>query len=122
LKSLEGDPIVDSSLSVVNENSSFCGDDFISYEVSTYLGTRSSIDIEKSIATVNILSRTTDLGVSNIVADVAVSLEEKTGVRSGPNTTTGVLHQPTLERSVSGIVGRSVFDIDCTLLWGFTSV
>jgi len=26
----------------------------------------------------------TDLGVSNIVADVAVSLEEETGVRSGP--------------------------------------
>jgi len=78
LKSLEGDPIVDSSLSVVNENSSFCGDEFISYEVSTNLGTKSSIDIEKSIATVNIVSRTTDLGVSNIVADVAVSLEEKT--------------------------------------------
>ena len=105
LKSLESDPIVDSSLSVVNENSSFCGDEFISYEVSTNLGIKSSIDTEKSITTVNIVSTTTNLGVSNIVADVAVSLVEKTGVRSGPNTTTGVLHQPTLERSVTGIVG-----------------
>ena len=91
LKSLESDPIVDSSLSVVNENSSFCGDEFISYEVSTNLGIKSSIDTEKSITTVNIVSTTTNLGVSNIVADVAVSLEEKTGVRSGPNTTPGVL-------------------------------
>ena len=81
---LEGDTIVDSSLSVANENSSFCREEFISSEVSTDLGTRSSIDIEKSIATVNIAARVTDLGVSNEVTDEAVSLEEETGVRSGP--------------------------------------
>jgi len=38
--------------------------------------TRSSIEIDKSIATVNITARATDLDVSNIVADVAVSLEK----------------------------------------------
>ncbi|ESW08852.1 hypothetical protein PHAVU_009G079600 [Phaseolus vulgaris] len=116
LISLEGDPIIDSSLSVASENISFCGDEFIGSEVSADLGTRSSIDIEKSTA------RATDLGVSNVVADVAVSLEEETGVRSGPKPTTGALHQPTLERSVSGTVGRSVFELDCNPLWGFTSV
>ncbi|XP_027902727.1 protein phosphatase 2C 50-like [Vigna unguiculata] len=122
LISLEGDPIIDSSLSVVSENSSFCGDEFISSEVSADLGTRSSIEIEKSITTVKIAARATDLGVSNVVADVAVSVEEETGVISGPEPTTGVLHQRTLERSVSGTVGRSVFELDCTPLWGFTSV
>jgi len=89
--SLEGDPIVDSSLSIANENSSFCRDEFINSKIFAYLVTRSSIDIDKSIANVNITARATDLCVSNIVADVAVSLEEETGVRSGPNTTPGVL-------------------------------
>jgi len=83
LISLEGDPIVDSSLSIANENNSFCRDEFINSKVFADLVTRSSIEIDKSIATVNIIARATDLGVSNIVADVAVSLEEETGVRSG---------------------------------------
>ncbi|XP_047158931.1 protein phosphatase 2C 77-like [Vigna umbellata] len=122
LISLEGDPIIDSSLSVASENSSFCGDEFIGSEISADLGTRSSIEIEKSINTVKIAARATDLGVSNVVADVAVSVGEETGVISVPEPTTGVLHQLTLERSVSGTVGRSVFELDCTPLWGFTSV
>jgi len=88
LISLEGDPIVDSSLSVANENKSFCRDEFINSKVFADLVIRSSIDIDKSIATVNIVASATDLGVSNIVADVAVSHEEETRVRSGPNTTT----------------------------------
>jgi len=91
LISLEGDPIVDSSLSIANENSSFCRDEFINSKIFADLVTISSIDIDKSIVTVNITARATDLGVSNIVADVAVSLEEETRVRSGPNTTPGVL-------------------------------
>ncbi|WVZ18824.1 hypothetical protein V8G54_006146 [Vigna mungo] len=109
-----GDAIIDSSLSVASENSSFCGDEFIGSEISADLGTRSSIEIEKSINTVKTAARATDLGVSNVVADVAVSVEEETGVISGP--------EPTTERSVSGTVGRSVFELDCTPLWGFTSV
>ncbi|TKY74885.1 phosphatase 2C 16 [Spatholobus suberectus] len=129
LISLEGDPIIDSSsLSVASENSSVCGDEFISSEVFSDLGTTSSIDIKKSMAAFKIAARAADLGESNVEADVmseplvvAVNLEE-TGVRSGPRPTTGVLHQPTLERSVSGTVGRSVFELDCTPLWGFKSV
>ncbi|KAL5189874.1 Protein phosphatase 2C 16 [Glycine soja] len=122
LISLEGDPIIDSSsLSVASEHSSICGDEFISSEVSSDLGTTSSKDIGKSISTVKIAARATDLSMSNVEADVAVSLEE-TGVRSGSKPTTGVFHQLTLERSVSGTVGRSVFELDCTPLWGFTSV
>lgn len=122
LISLEGDPIIDSSsLSVASEHSSICGDEFISSEVSSDLGTTSSIEIGKSVSTVKIAARATDLGASNVEVDVAVSLEE-TGVRSGQTPTTGVFHQLTLERSVSGTAGRSVFELDCTPLWGFTSV
>ncbi|CAJ1973555.1 unnamed protein product [Sphenostylis stenocarpa] len=120
LISLEGDPIIDSSLSAASENSGFCGDEFISSAAD--LGTTSSTDIENSISTVKIAAGATDLGASNVVKDVAVSLEEETRLRSDPKATTGVLHQQTLERSVSGTVGRSVFELDCTPLWGFTSV
>nr|KYP38521.1 Protein phosphatase 2C 16 [Cajanus cajan] len=130
LISLEGDPIIDSSsLSVASENSSVCGDEFISSEVSSDLGTASSVDIVKNLSAVKIAARAADLGESNVEGNVmsdplavAVSLEEEAGVRSSPTPTTGVLHQLPLERSVSGTVGRSVFELDCTPLWGFTSV
>lgn len=129
LISLEGDPIIDSSsLSVASENSSVCGDEFMNSEIASDFGT-SSIDLEKSISTVKIAARAADSGGSNVEADVmseplavAVSLEEEAGVRSTLEPTTGVLHQLPLERSVSGTVGKSVFELDCTPLWGFTSV
>ncbi|RDY09544.1 Protein phosphatase 2C 16, partial [Mucuna pruriens] len=124
---IEEDDLI--SLEVASENSSLCGDEFISSEVSSDLGTTSSIDIEKRISAVKIAARAADMGESNVETDVkseplavAVSLEEETGVRSDPKPTTGVLHQLPLERSVSGTVGRSVFELDCTPLWGFTSV
>ncbi|KAL2346572.1 hypothetical protein Fmac_000572 [Flemingia macrophylla] len=129
LISLEGDPIIDSSsLSLASENSSVCGDEFVSSEVSSDLGT-SSVDVARSISAVKIAAGAADLGVSNVEGNamvdplaVAVSLEEELGVTSIPKPNTGALHQLPLERSVSGTVGRSVFELDCTPLWGFTSV
>ncbi|XP_061374842.1 protein phosphatase 2C 16-like isoform X2 [Gastrolobium bilobum] len=128
--SLEGDPIIDnSSLSIASENSSVCGDEFLSSDFTSDFGTTSSIDIDKSISAVKIIARAADLGESNVEADimseplaVAVSLEEETGIRSGPKPTTVFLHQIPLEKGVSGIFGRSVFELDCTPLWGFTSM
>ncbi|XP_027353989.1 protein phosphatase 2C 77 isoform X3 [Abrus precatorius] len=128
--SLDGDPVVDSFyFSVASESSSVCGDEFNSSEVSSDLGTASSTDIEKSISAANIVAGATDMGRSNVEVDImneplaeAVSLEEEIGVRSGPKPTTAVLNQRPLERAVSGTVGRSVFELDCTPLWGFTSM
>ena len=129
--SLEGDPIVDSScsLSVASENSSICGDEFINSEATPDLGARSSIDIEKSICAVDVVARAADLGESNVEVDimseplsVAVSLEEEAVVGSGLKPTTVVLHQLPLEKGVSGTGGRSVFELDCTPLWGYISL
>ncbi|QHN94358.1 hypothetical protein HN873_061485 [Arachis hypogaea] len=127
--SLEGDPIIDSScsLSAASENSSIC-DEFINSEANPDLGTRSSVDIGKSMCTVDAVARAADLGESNYEADimseplnVAVSLEEAV-VGSVTKPTTVVLHQLPLEKVVAGTGGRSVFELDCTPLWGFISL
>ena len=53
---------------------------------------------------------------------VAVSLEEESGVRSGPKSSAVDLHQLPQEKGVSGTVGRSVFELDYTPLYGFISL
>ncbi|XP_061355871.1 protein phosphatase 2C 50-like isoform X2 [Gastrolobium bilobum] len=129
--SLEGDQIIDSSCShsAVSENSSVYGEEFISFDATSDVGTLSSIDIEKSICAVNIVAQAADLGESNVDTDtmseplaVAVSLEEETGVGSGLNPSTAVLQQLPQEKGVSGTLARSVFELDYAPLWGFISM
>nr|AJF34633.1 putative negative ABA regulator protein [Populus euphratica] len=125
--SLEGDPILDSSLSVTSETSSLCGEDLLSLETTSEVGTLSSVEIKKSIGGVDIVAKTADLGDSNVdtvVSDpssVAGSVEEEVGDGSDAKTSSVVL-QLTLERGTSGTVSRSVFEVDYVPLWGFTSV
>nr|CAM84281.1 abscisic insensitive 1B [Populus tremula] len=127
--SLEGDPILDSScsLSVASETSSLCGEDLLSLETTSEVGTLSSVEIKKSIGGVDIVAKTADLGDSNVdtvVSDppsVAGSVEEEAGDGSDAKTSSVVL-QLTLERGTSGTVSRSVFEVDYVPLWGFTSV
>lgn len=130
--SLEGDPIIYSTLSIASENSSVCGDEFFSSEDNSDFRTRSSMDsmdIDKNISSVEVVARVAAFEDSNVEADimseplaVASSLGDETGVRSVPVPTTAVLHQLPLEKGVSGTVGRSVFELNCTPLWGFTSL
>ncbi|XP_004501450.1 protein phosphatase 2C 50-like [Cicer arietinum] len=127
--SLDGDPIIYStSLSVASESSSVCRDEFISSEDNSDFGTRSSMVIDKSISAVKIVAP--GLDESNVEADVlseplvavTVSLGDKTDIRSVSMPTTVILHQLPLDKAVSGTVGRSVFELDCTPLWGVTSI
>lgn len=130
--SLEGDPIIYSTLSIASENSSVCGDEFFSSEDNSDFRTRSSMDsmdIDKNISSVEVVASAAVFDDSNLEADImseplaaAPSLGDETGVRSVPRPTTAVLHQPPLEKGVGGTVGRSVFELDCTPLWGFTSL
>ncbi|XP_027329632.1 protein phosphatase 2C 16-like isoform X2 [Abrus precatorius] len=130
--SLEGDQVVDSScsLSAVSENSSVCGEESFSFDAASDVGTPCSTDVEKSICAVNIVApQAVGLGESNADTDimseplaVAVSLEEETGVGSCPKPSTVVLNQFPQEKGVSGTVGRSVFELDYTPLWGFISL
>ncbi|CAK7352878.1 unnamed protein product [Dovyalis caffra] len=127
--SLEGDPILDSycSLSVASETSSLCGEDFLSFEANSEVGTPSSVDIEKSFGVVDVITKTADLRDSNVDAivndpfSVAGSVEEEVGDGSDAKTSAVVLLS-TLERRTSGTVSRSVFEVDYLPLWGFTSV
>ncbi|AES73426.1 putative protein-serine/threonine phosphatase [Medicago truncatula] len=127
--SLEGDPIIYSTLSVTSENGSVCGDEFFSAEDNSYFRARSSMDIDKNISSVEIVARAAVIDESNVETDimseplaVALSIGDETGVRSVPLPTTVALHQLPLKKGVSGTVGRSVFELDCTPLWGFTSL
>ncbi|KDP34066.1 hypothetical protein JCGZ_07637 [Jatropha curcas] len=128
--SLEGDPIFDSScsLSVASETSSLCGDDFLGFEATSDIGTPSSVDIGKSICSVDVISNATHLVESNVETEavgdsvsVAVSLEEENGDESDLKPSAGVF-QMALEREVSGTVQRSVFEVEYVPLWGFTSI
>ncbi|KAJ0031483.1 hypothetical protein Pint_13746 [Pistacia integerrima] len=126
--SLEGDQILDScSLSVASETSSLCGEDYLGFESTSEVGTLSSIDIEKSICSVDIIAKANDLGesvVTEIVSDalaVPVTLKEEIG--DGPNQkSSSILLQMAFEKGLSGNIGRSVFEVAYVPLWGFTSV
>ncbi|KAI9191151.1 hypothetical protein LWI28_004314 [Acer negundo] len=114
--SLEGDRILD-NCSVTSETSSLCGEDYLSMEAITDVGTLSSIDIQKSICSEDIISKVSDLGEPN----VAVSLDEE--IRDGPKSKpSSAVLQLAFEKGVSGTVGRSVFEVNYVPLWGFTSV
>jgi protein phosphatase 2C len=87
------------------------------------------MDIDKNISSVEIVARAAVFDKSNVEAGimseplaVALSLGDETGVKSDPMPTTVVLHPMPLEKGASGTVGRSVFELDCTPLWGFTSL
>ncbi|WJX41581.1 protein-serine/threonine phosphatase [Trifolium repens] len=127
--SLDGDPIIYSTLSLTSENSSVCGDEFFSSQDNSNFRTRSSMDIDKNISSVEIVARAAVFDKSNVEAGimseplaVALSLGDETGVKSDPMPTTVVFHPMPLEKGASGTVGRSVFELDCTPLWGFTSL
>ncbi|KAL3586787.1 hypothetical protein D5086_013654 [Populus alba] len=115
--SLEGDPILDGScsFSVASETSSLCGEDLLSLETTSEVGTLSSVEIKKSIGGVDIAAKTADLGDSNVdtvVSDppsVAGSVEEEAGDGSDAKTSSVVL-QLTLERGTSGTVANYCHD------------
>lgn len=128
--SLEGEQFIDSScsLSVVSENSSIGGEEFIASDNTSEVGTPCSIDIEKIVSSVNIVAQTADLGESNVDTDimneplaVAVNLDQEIGVESDLKPST-VAHQLPQEEGTSVAVVRSVFELDYTPLWGFISL
>ncbi|KAF5726141.1 abscisic acid insensitivity 1B [Tripterygium wilfordii] len=128
--SLEADQIFDSScsLSVASDTSSLCGEDFLTFDASSEVGTPNSIEIEKRICSVDIITKATSVAASNCEADivrdslsVGASLGEDVGDGPDPKPSAVVL-QLSLERQASGTVVRSVFEVEYVPLWGFTSI
>ncbi|XP_038710325.1 probable protein phosphatase 2C 6 isoform X1 [Tripterygium wilfordii] len=128
--SLEADQILDSScsLSVASDTSSLCGEDFLTFDASSEVGAPSSTGIEKIICSVDIITKATSVAESNCVTDIvsnplAVGVRLGEDVRDGPDPKpSAVVLQFSLERQVSGTVGRSVFEVEYVPLWGFTSL
>ncbi|KAK8566716.1 hypothetical protein V6N13_002406 [Hibiscus sabdariffa] len=128
--SLEGDRVFDldssCSLSVASDTSSLCGEDFMSFDATSEVGTPRTVDNEKSICSVAIIAKATNFVESNVESDplaVAVNLEEEIGDGSEQKPSDVVL-QLALEKqqSMSAPVGRSVFEVEYVPLWGFTSI
>ncbi|XP_052211641.1 probable protein phosphatase 2C 6 [Diospyros lotus] len=128
--SLEGDQNLDSScsLSVVSDTSSICGDDFLIVEAMSEIKTPTSVNVEKNICDVEIIAKTAEVGGLNLEGEIvndplamAVSLVEEIGDGSNSKSSAVVLGLP-LETGLTGKVSRSVFEVDCVPLWGFTSV
>ncbi|XP_057959422.1 protein phosphatase 2C 77-like [Malania oleifera] len=128
--SVEGDKIPDSpcSLSVASETSSLCAEDFLAFEANSVIERQSSVDIENSICSGEIVAKATDLGESNVEQETlndppaaATILEEVVQDGPDPKSSAVVLQLP-LEKGLSGAIGRSVFEVDYVPLWGFTSV
>ncbi|KAF5748339.1 abscisic acid insensitivity 1B [Tripterygium wilfordii] len=128
--SLEADQILESScsLSVASDTSSLCGEDFLTFDASSEVGMPSSIEIEKSVCSVDIITKANSVRASNCEADivsdslaVGVSLGEDVGDGPDPKPSAVAL-QLSLERQASGTIGRSVFEVEYVPLWGFTSL
>lgn len=132
--SLEGDHVIDldssCSLSLASETSSLCGEDFLGFDAVSEVGTPRFVDNEKGICGVDIIAKATKFVESNgeakVATDplaVAVSLEEEIGDGSEQKPSAAVL-QLSLEKEPSTTipVPRSVFEVECVPLWGFTSI
>ncbi|XVE53867.1 hypothetical protein DITRI_Ditri03aG0036100 [Diplodiscus trichospermus] len=132
--SLEGDHVFDLdscySLSVASETSSLYGEDFLSFDATSEIGTPSFLDNEKSICSVDTVAKATEFDDSNVETEVAsdsiavaVSLEGEIGEGSEQEPSSVVL-QLALEKEPSTTVPapRSVFEVEYVPLWGFTSI
>ncbi|XP_057799721.1 protein phosphatase 2C 50-like [Salvia miltiorrhiza] len=109
--SLEGDAMPD-SLEVVSDTSSLCGDDFLGFEANFLEVERelaSRIRVSRSPGSDAVLGDSPSVSVASREGDVAVSESSKAGDAQS-------------ERGLCGRVSRSIFEVDCVPLWGFTSV
>ncbi|KAL3650735.1 hypothetical protein CASFOL_007138 [Castilleja foliolosa] len=99
-----GDPVLDSScsLSVVSDTSSLCGpDDLLGFETNSETGV-GFLELDKGVFDVELIPKTSDLSSASSLSGVDVQLEK--GTVSGSKTS------------------RSIFEVDCVPLWGFTSI
>lgn len=119
--SLEGDGILDSccSLSVVSDTSSLCGDDFLGFEASFLEVEKSNCNNVELASTIgdsgnpsndSVLGDSSSVpsGTRDVIADAAAASKSSKDVQS--------------EKGLSGRANRSIFEVDCVPLWGFTSV
>ncbi|XVF48706.1 hypothetical protein PTKIN_Ptkin03bG0211300 [Pterospermum kingtungense] len=132
--SLEGDHVLDldssCSLSLASETSSLCGEDFLGFDATSEVGTPGSVDNEKGIYGVDLIAKATAFVQSNGKTEaatdplaVAVSLEEEIGDGSEQKPSSMVLELALEKEPITTVpVPRSVFEVECVPLWGFTSI
>lgn len=110
----EGDPALDSScsLSVVSDTSSLCGDDLLSFEILSEIGA--------SLMEVDLVSKRGDAGGDSSIGNaVSVGVEEIVNEGSVKSSAAVVIQ---LDKASNARASRSIFEVDCVPLWGFTSL
>ncbi|CAM8943406.1 unnamed protein product [Rhodiola kirilowii] len=108
--SMDGDMVLDNtcSVSVVSDNSSICGDDLLDFET----GTSGSFAFGKGNGSVEIISMPSDWNQP--------AKENNLGTEELANGSTSATQSPK-DKGASSQIIRSVFEMDCVPLWGFTS-
>ncbi|KAJ4951142.1 hypothetical protein NE237_027974 [Protea cynaroides] len=124
--SVEGDQMVDGScsLSLASDSSSIVAEELLAFETASEL----SLTGSTNIGPVQIIMKANDLGephvdqepVSNILA-VPTALKAEVGDGSDPKAGAVVPQMPR-EKRIGGTGTRSIFELDCIPLWGFTSI
>ncbi|XP_042488452.1 probable protein phosphatase 2C 6 [Macadamia integrifolia] len=124
--SLGGDLVVDCScsLSLGSDSSCIRGEELLVFETATELSTPRPMDV----APVQIIMQANDLGEPNVdqvpvgdILAVPTALEAQVGDGSDTKAGSVVLQMPQ-ERRIGGSGTRSIFELDCVPLWGFTSI
>lgn len=117
--SLEGDPILDSScsLSVVSDTSSLCGDDMLGFEANFETATH-FLEVEKSISDAELITKTRDLGDPSDATILGGSLSMASDDSCSKSSAVDIQ----LDKGLNGKAIRSIFEVDCVPLWGYTSV
>lgn len=108
--SMEGDMILDNtcSVSVVSDNSSVCGDDLLDFENGTF----GSFEFGKVNGNGETFPKASDLS----------SLAKENSVTNELGNGSDELMSPSSKnKGASSQLVRSVFEMDCVPLWGFTS-
>ncbi|XP_077239759.1 protein phosphatase 2C 7-like isoform X2 [Tasmannia lanceolata] len=121
-----------SSLSVASDTSSICAEEFFTLEGACEISAVTSVDINKSMNDVQIISRVgleePSVGVSredvNRPLDMLTTLGTEATISEGDNDlkTSTVVPQLPLDKRASGIGSQCVFELECIPLWGCISI
>ncbi|PIA64240.1 hypothetical protein AQUCO_00100020v1 [Aquilegia coerulea] len=129
--SVEGDQVFEASgsLSLFGDASSICVDDLVVLESASQISTLSSMDVEKSLGDVEIITKATSLegpsvskeSIGELVPATIGGLEVQTGDSADSKASVVVISVPH-EKKILGIGSRGIIELDCLPLWGSISI
>ncbi|KAF9612579.1 hypothetical protein IFM89_002175 [Coptis chinensis] len=129
--SVEGDQVLESygSFSMLSDTGNICMEELVAFESSTGMSLLSSMDAEKSIDGVKIITKACASAGPSVPEETMVdlvpvatkSVELQTRDGSDSKASVLVISVPQ-EKKIIGIGNRGIFELDCIPLWGSVSI